>query len=171
MKFFAIILSMTVMLCGCDPNTMNKQQWGSLLGGGGGAALGGLIGSHASHGKAGMTLMGAGLGGIIGYLAGSTIGQHLDERDRQSASTATMKVLNQPIRKNSNGTGSAHPVKWVSDHNQGTSGSSNVIEVEPNPGSGGECRTVREVAYIKGQEVMQESKYCHNAEGQWVPAA
>jgi hypothetical protein len=33
---------------------------------------------------------------------------------------------------------------------------------------GGNCRNVREIAIVRGQEVRQESRYCRNQAGAWV---
>jgi len=60
-------------------------------------------------------------------------------------------------------------VAWKSDHS-GATGSAQVVSVQKQA-SGGECRTVREVAYIKGQEVPQDSTYCRAPDGSWVSSA
>lgn len=64
-------------LIGCE----SKAGTGALIGAGGGAAAGGLIGSM-SHGRAGE---GALIGGAVGALGGALIGHSMDENDRKQA--------------------------------------------------------------------------------------
>lgn len=143
------------LVAGCQTN----EQTGTLLGAGGGAAVGAGIGS-AFGGRNG-ALIGALLGGAVGGFAGSQIGQQLDQRDRERAEAATRQAL--VSRPNS-------PVAWASDQNRGVRGSARVTNVQRQP-SGGECRTVRETAYVKGQEVVQNANYCQTAGGEWMPHA
>lgn len=156
------------LLAGCQNN---EQSYGA-----GGAALGavacGIVGNAIFHNAAG-TLGSAAACGAVGYLAGSAIGRQLDDRDRALAAAATQQALATPVHYASSQTTVVRPhtkpQTWNSDHGTGTSGSATVVAVQPQP-TGGECRTVREVAYIKGQEETQESKYCRGSDGSWVSA-
>ncbi len=156
------------LLAGCQNN---EQTYGA-----GGAALGavacGIAGNAIFHSTVG-TLGSAAACGAVGYLAGSAIGRQLDDRDRALAAAATQQALATPVQYAPTQTAVVHPhpkpTTWKSDHGTGTSGSASVVAVQPGP-SGGECRTVREVAYIKGQEQTQESKYCRGSDGSWVSA-
>jgi surface antigen len=156
------------LLAGCDTK---EQSYGA-----GGAALGalacGAAGAAIFHTTAG-ALGSAAACGAVGYLVGSSIGRKLDEQDRARAAAATQAALAQPVYYPHNTTNVVrprpHPVTWKSDHGTGNSGTAAVVAVQPQP-SGGECRTVREVAYIKGQETTQESKYCRSADGSWTSA-
>jgi hypothetical protein len=162
----AATAAVLLLLAGCQ----NNEQTGGLVGAGGGALLGGALGNAFGHSGA-ATAIGAGLGGLGGYFAGSAIGRALDERDRARAQAATVMVLNTPDPPASRGAASrpAPSASWKSDHNAGVRGSSTVVAVEP-AGGGGECRTVREVAYVGGQEVTENKRYCRDSGRQWVAA-
>ena len=150
-----LVLAAAMALGGCQTN----QQTGGLFGAGGGAMFGGLLGNAIGHDQT-STLIGAGLGAIGGYFIGSAIGRQLDQPDQQRAARATQQVL---VSRKSGASRS-----WKNS-GTGVRGSSTVVATEPKSG-GGECRTVREVAYIKGEEVQQESRYCRNAGGDWAAA-
>ena len=152
----SLVLAAAVALGGCQTN----QQTGGLFGAGGGALFGGLLGNAIGHDQT-STLIGAGLGAIGGYFVGSEIGRQLDQADQRRAAQATQQVLV------SHKSGASRT--WRNS-STGVRGSSTVVAVEPKS-SGGECRTVREVAYIKGEEVQQESRYCRNSGGQWTADA
>ncbi len=158
-------LVMVPFLGGCQ----TQEQSGALLGGVGGALAGGVIG-HAIGGNTG-TAIGAMLGGATGLFVGSSIGRRLDDQDRQRAEMATQQALAQPVVYASPAATSApppaRPVAWNSARNTGVSGSATVTAVQ-REASGGECRMVRETAYIKGEEVVQNNRYCRGNDGQWV---
>jgi surface antigen len=154
------VIAVVASLSACDTN----QQNGGLLGAGAGGALGGLLGNAVGKGsgKTTSTVIGAVGGALAGYFVGSAIGSKLDSKDRTKAETATTAALHQPTQR-------ARPIRWKSDHS-GNNGQAQLVEVEPASGGGGECRTVREIAYIKGEEVTQNSKYCRSPAGEWVSA-
>ena len=71
---------LTVVSC------QTKQGTGTLIGGGAGAALGGIVGQIIGHnGKS--TAIGAAIGGAIGSGAGALIGRHMDKVARETAQT------------------------------------------------------------------------------------
>jgi surface antigen len=149
------------LLSGCQNNGgMTNQQAGGVAGAGAGGLLGGLFGNQMGHSGT-STAVGAGLGAIAGYFIGSSIGARLDETDRKKAETSTSEVLHS--------TAKTKKAAWTSDKNKSVHGSSQVVKVDPKP-DGGECKTVREVAYIKGEEVTQNSRYCRTAGGEWTAA-
>ncbi len=178
------------LLGGCQTN----EQTGGLLGALGGAAGGAAIGGALSHNAAG-ALIGAGVGAFGGYLIGSAIGRALDERDRQVANRAVMQVLYAPAppeayyyepepepeyeaapgappprrhhhaRPRATAHATAH---WASDHS-GARGSATVVAVQKSR-SGSECKTVREVAYVSGKELVENQKYCRSQNSEWQKA-
>ena len=79
---FVVLLAVAAGSLGCE----TKAQTGALVGGAGGAAIGGLIGStHKSQAGAG-ALIGAGVGAIGGYI----VGNELDKKDqREGGATAS----------------------------------------------------------------------------------
>ncbi|MBO6098904.1 MAG: OmpA family protein, partial [Prevotella sp.] len=69
-KIIAIVLGMCVCLSGCKTwNGMSKTGQGAIIGTGGGAALGSIIGALAGN-----TAVGAVIGGAVGAGAGAVIG-------------------------------------------------------------------------------------------------
>ena len=48
-------------------------------------------------------------------------------------------------------------------------GSVTVVNVQPS-NNGGECRTVREVAYVGGKELVDNQKYCRAPNADWQKA-
>jgi surface antigen len=148
----AALAAAALLVSACATN----QQTGALVGGTGGAVLGGLAG-QALGGRSG-ALIGALAGGTAGLLAGSLIGKELDDRDRLKAEAATQQALMAPPN--------APPATWASQDKPNVRGQARVVAVQRQP-AGGECRSVRETAYIQGREVVQNMRYCQNAEGQW----
>jgi surface antigen len=158
-----IIALSLLPMSACSTN----KQTGQLVGAGGGALIGGAIG-NAIGGNTTGTLVGAGLGAVGGYFIGGAIGEQLDEADRKQATAATQQVLAEPATYTPGAPPSPppQPAQWQSDHS-GNSGSAKVVSVQQTA-NGGECRTVHEVAYIKGQEVPQNSRYCRGTDGAWI---
>src|SRR5262245_32214549 len=161
-----IVALLLLPMFACSTN----KQTGQLVGAGGGALIGGAIG-NAIGGNTTGTLLGAGLGAVGGYFIGGAIGEQLDEADQKRAAAATQQVLAEPVTYTPNPppTPPAKPASWQSDHS-GNSGSAKVVSVQQTANKG-ECRTVHEVAYIKGQEVQQNSRYCRSTDGAWVAQA
>ena len=150
-----------VLLAACSPNAGPNETTYTLAGCATGGLAGGLLGNLIGHGSTGATLAGVGLGAAAGCLTGNAIGRQLDERDRQIAQAATIRALSLPPGRQAT---------WKSDHTS-NSGKITVEKVASNTSTGGgECKIVREVAYIKGQEVTQDAKYCRNPEGEWASA-
>jgi len=161
-------------LGGCQDN----QQMGAMLGAGSGGALGAALGK--AFGKSNTaTVLGGLAGGAVGYFVGSSIGRSLDQRDQERAQAATVAALNAPVevppptqphaRRKVPAT-HRPAAKWASDHTTGTKGSATVTEVSAS-NEGNECRVVHEVAYISGREVVQDTRYCRDANNQWQNAA
>lgn len=95
MKFMAVALSVLMLLPSCGTATKN----GALIGGGGGAALGALVGGLIGKNGKG-ALIGAGVGAAVGTGAGILIGKKMDK-----AKAAAQKVNNANVEmvKDANG--------------------------------------------------------------------
>jgi len=79
-KIIAIILGLCVCLSGCKTwNGMSKTGQGAIIGTGGGAALGSIIGALAGN-----TAVGAVIGGAVGAGAGAVIGNRMDKVKKQA---------------------------------------------------------------------------------------
>ncbi len=155
--------AMSVSACQNVPGMQNDQQAGGLLGGAAGAIAGGLLGN--SFGGSGALIVGV-LGSIGGYLVGSAIGAHLDAAERQRAETATSQALAEPVAPGQAG----QPVTWSSPSQTGVNGAAQVVGVQPQA-DGGQCRDVREIAYINGQQTTQNTRFCRGPGGSWTKQA
>ena len=82
-KMAALFLAVSMVFSSCG----TAQKNGTLIGGGGGAALGALIGSLVSgHGdKTKGALIGAAIGGAVGGTTGNLIGKHMDKVKAEAA--------------------------------------------------------------------------------------
>jgi surface antigen len=132
-------------------------------------------------------------GGVLGGLIGGEIGGRLDEADRERASQATLQALERseveaasapqptvgeslpvtpvPQRQPEPVVASSPVVAWDSDENEDVSGTAEVVDAEIDTANR-ECRTVREIAYIGGEEIAQESQYCRDPAGSgWTKVA
>ena len=79
-KIIAILLGLCVCLSGCKTwNGMSKTGQGAIIGTGGGAALGSIIGALAGN-----TAVGAVIGGAVGAGAGAVIGNRMDKVKKQA---------------------------------------------------------------------------------------
>jgi hypothetical protein len=174
MRAALVMVGLAVALAGCSnpDGSTNNTGTDSLIGGGAGAAFGGLVGNLMGH-SATSTLLGAALGGAAGYFAGSVIGQQLDAHDRELAAQKTEEVLDEPAPTPEPGHAvyvrHHYPHRWTSDKTA-TSGSATLEKVSVTP-NGNECRLVREIAVINGQEVVQHTSYCQTASGSWKAEA
>jgi surface antigen len=170
MRAASVFIGLSLALASCtNPDgTTNNTGTGGLLGAGGGAVIGGIAGELLGH-NATSAALGAALGGLTGYLAGTYIGQQLDTKDRQAAAEQTSAVLDEPVETPPPGHAvyyhHAPPHRWASTHT--TASGSATLEKVATTSSGNECRMVRELAVIKGQEVVQHTSYCQTASGGW----
>jgi surface antigen len=148
---FSVILILVplLFLSSCVTNEKIGQTVGEVLSGVGGYAAGKAIGGKNT------AALGADIGGRAGGLLGGEIGKRLDERDQRKAEEATAQVLNAPPQTAEEST----IAEWYSARNPGVYGHAKVVAIRPTA-YGGECRTVREVAYIHGKEVIQNTTYC-----------
>lgn len=174
MRAAVVFVGLSLALAGCtNPDgTTNNTATGGLIGGGAGAVVGGALGDLFGH-SAMATAAGAAIGGLGGYLAGTYIGQQLDQKDREAAAQQTSQVLEEPAPTPAPGHAiyyhHAPTHRWVSDHTS-ASGSATLEKVSMTS-SGNECREVRELAVINGQEVVQHTSYCQTASGGWKAAS
>jgi surface antigen len=146
-----------VTLSGCAEGPSN-QTLGTVAGGATGAVVGNVVGGALGGTTA--RIIGTAVGAIAGAMIGGEIARRLDEGDRKQASQATEQALEEPSPPPAaKPTAASRPVKWRSTRNPDVGGSSTVTGTR-RTGAGGECRTVSEVAYIRGEEVRQDSTYC-----------
>ncbi len=89
MKFSVGVLCAALLMSGCS---MSNTAKGSLIGGGGGAALGALVGSFIGKGKG--AAIGAAIGTAVGAGAGAIIGNKMDKAKKAAeAANAQAEIL------------------------------------------------------------------------------
>ena len=92
----------------------------------------------------------------VSVLIGGALAQALSPNEREKAGESTKRVLDAPPRPGTRET-------WSSPDTPGNRGGSELVRVEPADN----CRVVREVGYIQGREVVQDSRLCRNEGGGW----
>jgi len=82
-RFFRPVAALLAVVLLFQPGCATKAGTGAIVGGAGGAAVGGLIGSM-SHARAGEGML---IGGAIGAIGGALVGNAMDEQDRRDSYT------------------------------------------------------------------------------------
>lgn len=148
-KSIAIIsmLALSLSLAGCA----NKQQGGTLIG----AGLGGLLGSQFGSGKG--QLIGVALGVIGGAWLGSEVGKSLDKADMAYANRNAQNTLER--RSDSVTTNWRNP-------NSGHSGTFTPTKTYRKR-SGQYCREYQQTITIGGKTEQAYGTACRQSGGQW----
>src|SRR5215470_18674888 len=89
-KTILYITAVSILFVGCK--TMNKQQKGTAIGAGGGAAVGAIV----THGSIWGILIGAAIGGTAGNLIGKKMDQQAKEL-KQAVPTAEVERVGEGI--------------------------------------------------------------------------
>jgi surface antigen len=148
-----VLIAFLVMSCA---SSSSQQTWqenkGTIIGGLGGAAAGGLIASAITKSPAGI-IGGALLGGLVGGAAG----KYLDQRDRELQQQATMRALET--------TPSGNSVPWRNT-NTGNSGSVTPVKTYQEP-SGQYCREYQQVITVGGEKQTAYGTACRMPDGSW----
>ncbi|MBX9748958.1 MAG: glycine zipper 2TM domain-containing protein [Roseococcus sp.] len=155
--FLVCLAASGLFLAGCEGQ--NQQALATGIGTAAGGVAGALIGRQVGGRNSSGALIGGIIGAAVGGVAGNLIGQRLSEAERQRQVAANQRVLEAPVRPDA-------PLpreQWVSPENPSTRGTTEVLRVT----DGGQCRNIREIAYIRGQEVRQETRICRDSNGQW----
>lgn len=154
MKFRNIIAAGAIALttAGCLGSTGigTKQAVGGL----GGAALGGFLGSQFGSGTGQLAFTAA--GAVLGGLAGSEIGRSLDDNDRREAARANQLAQGAPI---------GETIAW-NNPNSGNYGS-----VTPTrdgvSSSGSYCREFQQSVTVGGRTEAGYGTACRQPDGSW----
>ena len=147
------ILSILLLSSACETTEPNKDA-GAVLG----MIIGGLAGAAIGDSSAGSGV-GAVIGAAIGGIAGAAIGAKLDEADRLIAEAAKTTALSLPT---------GNKVEWRSKENTSVHGFATPTTNDTNE-EGNSCRTVRQVAFINGEEMEETTEFCRVGDtGRWV---
>lgn len=147
----AMVVS-SLALTGCE--TLNNTGTKQLIGTGGGAVVGGLLGSKVGDGSG--QLWATGAGALLGALVGSEIGKSLDRADQQYASQANYQAQNAPI---------GEPISW-SNPESGNYGQV-VATKDGYSQSGRYCREFQQTIYVGGREESAYGVACRQPDGSW----
>lgn len=142
----------TVALGACD--TMQGAGNKELIGGGGGALLGGLAGSQIGSGSGRLWATGAGV--LLGALAGSSIGRSLDKADMAYANQASYRAQSAPI---------GQTISW----NNPDSGNYGTVTPtrDGRDASGAYCREYQQTIYVGGKQQSGYGTACQQPDGSW----
>lgn len=174
-KAIAVAMAGTLAVSACESN---EEFWGTMGALGGAVAAGMLVGDDNGAVLAAAVLAGAAAGGWLG----ANFGRGLDEAERERVAATTQQVLNQEVPRSSplrsasaayspQAAAVAPTANWTSPTNpQSVSGKTTLLQVSAD-GGGGECRTVRQLVVVNGQEETQDAQFCRSsASAQWQMA-
>lgn len=143
-KQTVILFSILILSSSCV-GTTNKAQTGGLGGAAGGALIGQIIGRDTKS-----TLLGAGIGGLLGYM----IGNEMDKTDQQ-------KVSNVYEYERDNNT-----TRWENP-NSGNSYAMTPTRTYRDQNNNRDCRDAEILATIDGKAEKTVATACRE-NGQWV---
>ena len=155
MKNLALLMMVvsTFALSACE--NLNGKGNKQLLGAGGGAVIGGLLGSKIGGGSG--QLWATGAGALIGTLVGSEIGKSLDKADQQYMSQAGYEAQTAPI---------GEPISW-NNPESGNSGEVVATKDGYSEASGSYCREYQQTIYVGGREETAYGTACEQPDGSW----
>lgn len=140
------------LLAGCSGvgDYGTKQTVGGL----GGAALGGLLGSQFGSGTGQLAFTAA--GAVLGGLLGSEVGRSLDDVDRLRAEEAQYQAASAPI---------GETIVW-SNPDSGNSGT--ITPTRDGVAAGGQyCREFQQTVTIGGRTQQTYGTACRESDGSW----
>ncbi|MBI1778681.1 MAG: glycine zipper 2TM domain-containing protein [Proteobacteria bacterium] len=143
------VAAVALALAACQ-DAGTKQTVGGL----GGAAAGGLLGSQFGHGSGKLAM--TGLGVLVGALIGSEVGKSMDEADRQRAEQARLRAQSSPI---------GEKIVWSNPTN-GHSGSY-VATREGTSTAGAYCREFQQTITVGGKTEQGFGTACRQPDGTW----
>lgn len=154
-RVFAAVAALmgVVMLGGCvtDGSTGMKQGAGTLLG----AGLGGLVGSKFGGGRGQLAAVAA--GALLGGFMGNEVGASLDRADQMYQQRAQTTALQKADWQ---------PVAW-SNPDSGNSGTITPVRTIQNTNTGELCREYQTSVTIGGRVEQGYGTACRTADGAW----
>ena len=154
MKKFILTLALasTASLGAC--NTFDGAGNKQLIGGLGGAGLGGLAGSQIGSGSGRLWATGAGV--LLGALAGSEIGSSLDRADQAYAQQATQSAYSAPV---------GQTIRW---NNPDSGNYGTITPTRSGTDNGGRvCREYHQTIYVGGKQQSGYGTACQQSDGSW----
>lgn len=142
----------TLALGGCT--TYDGSNTKQIVGTGGGALVGGILGSKVGGGSG--QLWATGAGALLGALAGSEIGKSLDRADQEHASKATYRAYEAPV---------GETISWKNP-NSGHYGTVTPTK-DGYSSSGRYCREYQQTVYVGGKKESAYGQACRQPDGSW----
>ena len=150
-KTLAAAALLALFATACSSNPYGEKQ---TVGGVGGAAIGGLLGSQFGSGTGQLVATGAGV--LIGALIGSEIGRTMDEQDRMRADEAVNEAHSAPI---------GETIVW-NNPDSGNTGTVTPVR-DGNSTSGLYCREFQQTVTINGRTETAYGTACREPDGTW----
>jgi len=153
MSFKSVLAAaaLALLLAGCTNSNYGTKQ---TIGGLGGAALGGLLGSQFGKGTGQLAMTAA--GAVIGGLVGSEVGRSMDETDRLQAQQATYQAQAAPV---------GQTIVWNNPN------SGNYGQVTPTregyTNNGEYCREFQQTVTVSGRTETAYGVACRQQDGTW----
>jgi surface antigen len=142
----------TLALGACQ--TMDGSNTKQVVGTGGGAIIGGILGSKVGGGSG--QLWATGAGALLGALVGSEIGKSLDAADRGYASKATHQAYDAPV---------GETISW---RNPDSGNYGNITPTRDGYSSSGRyCREYQQTIYVGGKKESGYGTACRQPDGSW----
>lgn len=154
MKRFALVaaLALSLGLGGC--NTLNNMGTKQAIGTGGGAIVGGLLGSKIGKGSG--QLWATGAGALLGAFAGGEIGSSLDAADRAAMDGAYGRARNARV---------GETISW---NNPDSGNYGTITPVRDGRSSTGRyCREYQQTVYVGGKQQSAYGTACQQPDGSW----
>ena len=149
----AAMLALSLSAC-TAPEGLDGYGTRQVVGGLGGAAAGGLLGSRFGRGSGNLAM--TGLGVLVGALAGSAVGQSLDRADQAALERNTHVALtSQPIGR---------PIGWSNPPN-----GNQVVVTPTREGCSGDsyCREYQQTVVINGRRQQGYGQACRQPDHSW----
>ena len=151
-KRIASVAFAALLLAACaDYQNRPKQAGGTLIG----AGLGALVGSQIGSGRG--QLAAVAIGALAGAFIGSEIGKSLDKADRLYAQQAQKKAYAAPI---------GETIAW-NNPDSGNSGSFTPTRDGTNKATGEYCREYQTTVNVGGRTEEAYGTACRQPDGSW----
>jgi surface antigen len=149
-KWIAPVVILAVAITACTPGH-EKEETGTLVGAGTGAAVGSMIG------KGGGNVAAIVIGGLLGAWAGNTIGKQLDDHDRMMSQQAANQALAAPV---------GQTINW-NNPQSGHSGTVTSTRDGTDQATGAYCREYQQTVVVGGQTQQAYGTACRQPDGSW----